>query len=222
MDIVTPEFLTELQSMLEKLSRSHSIYSRYVLDVLDKFPDTSDEDPRLLVRKIRDDIFKSGFILKSTMLLCLCGQYASFPESSLPHLYDSDSTRSKELGQAYSDSTYGDTASKTQYIYPDLDISWIWIPVEQFWIRLWYSFMGVTSAKKTSFAMIPALIPNDTPRQVEWVERCIRDCVPACGESRQLGAHMMPWDPSKGWSRVQYLRTRITVVNQVSARTPNC
>lgn len=42
--------------------------------------------------------------------------------------------------------------------------------------------MGVTSAKKTSFAMIPALIPNDTPRQVEWVERCIRDCVPACGE----------------------------------------
>jgi alkylhydroperoxidase/carboxymuconolactone decarboxylase family protein YurZ len=31
-----------------------------------------------------------------------------------------------------------------------------------------YAFMGVTSAKETSFAMISALIPNDTPRQVEW------------------------------------------------------
>jgi alkylhydroperoxidase/carboxymuconolactone decarboxylase family protein YurZ len=31
-----------------------------------------------------------------------------------------------------------------------------------------YAFMGVTSAKETSFTMISALIPNDTPRQVEW------------------------------------------------------
>lgn len=34
--------------------------------------------------------------------------------------------------------------------------------------------------------MIPALIPNDTPRQIEWVERCIRDCVPACREQGKV------------------------------------
>ncbi|KAG2057585.1 hypothetical protein BDR06DRAFT_186223 [Suillus hirtellus] len=65
--------------------------------------------------------------------------------------------------------------------------SWIWIFLEEFWIRLWYSFMEVTSTKETSFAMIPALIANDTPRQVEWVKRCIRDCVPACGKQGNLG-----------------------------------
>jgi alkylhydroperoxidase/carboxymuconolactone decarboxylase family protein YurZ len=31
-----------------------------------------------------------------------------------------------------------------------------------------YAFLEVTSAKETSFSMISALIPNDTPRQVEW------------------------------------------------------
>lgn len=31
-----------------------------------------------------------------------------------------------------------------------------------------YAFMGATSPKETSFAMISALIAIDTPRQIEW------------------------------------------------------
>lgn len=59
----------------------------------------------------------------------LCGQCASYPESSPPDLScDSDFTRSKEevaaSGQGYFDLQYGDTAAEIQLllrsIYPDL------------------------------------------------------------------------------------------------------
>lgn len=69
---------------------------------------------------------------KSCEILSLCGQCASYSDSSLPDLScDSDPTQSREevaaAGQAYFDSTYGDTASKVQpllrSIYPDLGMS---------------------------------------------------------------------------------------------------
>ncbi|KAG2359207.1 AhpD-like protein [Suillus spraguei] len=192
-DIATPEFLSELQSLYPApakyvdgdwfLAASIAFCSsncpggipsilRYALDDLDKLPDTSDEDRRLLVRKIRDGIFKSGLIsgyLKVYNALVLL--YEATPEELRDTEPLRDSTRSKEevaaAGQAYFDSTYGDTAAKVQPMlrsaYPDL---------EHFTIKLGYgyvyAFMEVTSAKETSFAMISALIPNDTPRQVEW------------------------------------------------------
>ncbi|KAG2137692.1 hypothetical protein BD769DRAFT_1435642 [Suillus cothurnatus] len=177
-NIATPEFLSELQSLYPApakyvdgdwfLAASIAFSSSncpegipYIL-----LSDTSDEDRRLLVRKIRDGIFKSGLI----------SGYLKPPPEELRDTeplrsYDSDPSRSKEeiaaAGQAYFNSTYGDTAAKVQpmlrSIYPDL---------EHFTVKLGYgyvyAFMGVTSAKETSFAMISALIPNDTPRQVEW------------------------------------------------------
>jgi hypothetical protein len=114
------------------------------------------------------------------------------PGSDLPPLLlDSDSSRSQQeidaAGQAYFDSTYGDITADVQpmlrSIYPDLGTCTMPIytsapapefdhPTEHFTIKLGYgyvyAFLKVTSAKETSFSMISALIPNDTPRQVEW------------------------------------------------------
>jgi hypothetical protein len=82
-DIATPEFLSELQSLYPApakyvdgdwfLAASIAFSSsncpegipyilRYVLNDLDNLPDASHEDRRLLVRKMRDGIFKSGLI----------------------------------------------------------------------------------------------------------------------------------------------------------------
>ena len=82
-DIATPEFLNELKSLYPApanyvdgdwflaagVAFSSSNYPegipcvlRYALEDLDKLPETSDEDRRLLVRKMRDGIFKSNLI----------------------------------------------------------------------------------------------------------------------------------------------------------------
>ncbi|KAG2065126.1 hypothetical protein BDR04DRAFT_1108962 [Suillus decipiens] len=192
-DIATPEFLSELQSLYPApakyvdgdwfLAASIAFSSsncpegipyilRYALDDLDKLPDTSDEDRRLLVRKINDGIFKSGLISGYLKVYnALVSLYEATPEELRGTELLRDFTRSKEevaaAGQACFDVTYGDTAAKVQPMlrsaYPDL---------EHLTIKFGYgyvcAFMEVTSAKETSFAMIAALIPNDTPRQVEW------------------------------------------------------
>jgi hypothetical protein len=82
-DIATPEFLNELQSLYPAPERyvdsgwylaaavsfsssNHpeavSCVLRHALDDLGKLPDTSDEDRKLLVRKMRESIFKSGLL----------------------------------------------------------------------------------------------------------------------------------------------------------------
>ncbi|KAG0698183.1 hypothetical protein DFH29DRAFT_1003062 [Suillus ampliporus] len=192
-DIATPEFLNTLKSLYPApakyvdgdwfLAAGISFSSsncpegvpcvlRYALDDLDKLPDTSDEDRRLLVRKMRDGIFKSGLISGYPKAInALVSLYEVTPEELRDTEPLRDSTRSKEevaaAGQAYFNSTYGDTAATIQSLlrsaYPDL---------EHFTTTLGYgyayAFLEVTSAKETSFAMISALIANDTPRQVEW------------------------------------------------------
>jgi hypothetical protein len=93
-DIATPEFLNELKSLYPApanyvdgdwflaagVAFSSSNYPegipcvlRYALEDLDKLPDTSDEDRRLLVRKMRDGIFKSNLI-------------TGIPKVNAPHL----------------------------------------------------------------------------------------------------------------------------------------
>ncbi|OAX34895.1 hypothetical protein K503DRAFT_851457 [Rhizopogon vinicolor AM-OR11-026] len=192
-DFATPEFLDELKSLYPAPSNyvdgdwflaagiafsssncpdgvPHVL--RYALEDLDKLPGTSDEDRRLLVRKMRDGIFKSGMISGYPKAInALATLYEATPEVLRDTEPLRDPSRSKEeiaaAGQAYFDSTYGDTATTVQpmlrSIYPDL---------EHFTTKLGYgyvyAFLEVTSAKETSFAMISALIANDTPRQVEW------------------------------------------------------
>ncbi|KAJ8596756.1 hypothetical protein M405DRAFT_757164 [Rhizopogon salebrosus TDB-379] len=192
-DIATPEFLDELKSLYPTpvnyvdgdwfLAAGIAFSSsncpegipcvlRYALEDLNKLPDTSDEDRRLLVRKMRDGIFKSGMISGYPKAInALASLYEATPEVLRDTETLRDSSRSQQeidaAGQAYFDSTYGDTAAVVQpmlrSIYPDL---------EHFTIKLGYgyvyAFLEVTSAKETSFSMISALIPNDTPRQVEW------------------------------------------------------
>ena len=93
-DIATPEFLNELKSLYPApanyvdgswfLAAAVAFCStncpkgvasvlRYALEDLDKLPGTPDEDRRLLVRKIREGICKSGL---------LCG----YPKVNEPYL----------------------------------------------------------------------------------------------------------------------------------------
>ncbi|KAG2144300.1 AhpD-like protein [Suillus clintonianus] len=192
-DIATPEFLNELQSLYPApakyidggwyLAAAVAFSSsncpeavprvlRYALDDLDKLPDTSDEDRRLLVRKMREGIFKSGLLSGYPKVIhALISLYEATPEELRDTEPLRDTTRSKEevavAGQAYFDLQYGDTAAEVQpmlkSIYPDL---------EHFTMTLGYgyvyAFLEVISSKETSFAIIAALIANDTLSQVGW------------------------------------------------------
>ncbi|KAG1812847.1 uncharacterized protein BJ212DRAFT_1368553 [Suillus subaureus] len=192
-DIATTEFLNELQSLYPAttkyvdggwfLAASIAFSSsncpeavprvlRCALDDLDKLPDTSYEDRRLLVRKIRDGIFKSGLLSGCPKAInALVSLYEATPEELRDTEPLRDSTRSKEeevaAGQANFDFTFGDAATKIQAllrsIYPDL---------EHFTMSIGYgyvySFMEVISIKETTLATISTMIANATPSQLEW------------------------------------------------------
>ncbi|KAG1857356.1 hypothetical protein DFJ58DRAFT_745079 [Suillus subalutaceus] len=127
---------------------------------------------RLLVRKMRESIFKSGLLSGYPKVIhALISLYEATPEELRDTELLRDPTRSKEEaaagGQAYFDLQYGDTAAEIQpmlkSIYPDL---------EHFTMTLGYgyvyAFLEVISSKETSFTIISALIANDTLSQVEW------------------------------------------------------
>ncbi|KAG2144298.1 AhpD-like protein [Suillus clintonianus] len=192
-DIATPEFLNELQSLYPAtakyldgdwfLAAAVAFSSsncpeavprvlRYALDALDKLPETSYEDRRLLVRKMRDGLLKSGILSGYPKAInALVSLYEATPEELRDTEPLRDSTRSKEedaaAGQAYFDLTFGDTTAKIQpmlrSLYPDL---------EHFVVTVGYgyvySFVEVISDKETSFATISTMIANGTPSQVEW------------------------------------------------------
>lgn len=82
-DIATAEFLNELRSLYPAQAKyvdsgwylaaavafsssnrpeAVSCVFRHALEDLEKLPDTSDEDRRLLVRKMREGIFKSALL----------------------------------------------------------------------------------------------------------------------------------------------------------------
>ncbi|KIK45551.1 hypothetical protein CY34DRAFT_801483 [Suillus luteus UH-Slu-Lm8-n1] len=191
--IATPDFLNELQSLYPAtakyvdgdwfLAASVAFSSsncpeavprvlRHALDDLDKLSDTSYEDRKLLVRKIKDGIFKSGILSGYPKAInALVSLYEATPEELRDTEPLRDSTRSKEevaaAGQAYFDSQYGDTAAEIQpmlrSIYPDL---------EHFTVTLGYgyvySFLEVISPKETSFVTISTMIANATPSQLGW------------------------------------------------------
>ncbi|KAG1739020.1 hypothetical protein EDB19DRAFT_2025272 [Suillus lakei] len=192
-EIAPPEFLNELQSLYPEpakyvdggwylaaavafsssnRSEAVSCVLRHVLNDLDKLPDATDEDRRLLVRKMREGIFKSGLLSGYPKVIhALISLYDATPEELRDTEPLRDPTRSKEevaaAGQAYFDLQYGDTAAEVQLmlrsIYPDL---------ERFTTTLGYgyvyAFSDVISSKETSFAIISALIANDTLSQIEW------------------------------------------------------
>ncbi|KAG2065436.1 hypothetical protein BDR04DRAFT_1121849 [Suillus decipiens] len=192
-DIATPEFLNELRSLYPAtakyvdcdwfLAASIAFSSsncpeavprvlRYALDDLDKLSDTSYEDRKLLVRKMRDGILKSGMLSGFPKAInALVSLYEATPEELRDTKPLRDSTKSKEediaAGQAYFDLAFGDTATKIQpilrSIYPDL---------EHFAMSTGYgyvdSFMDVISIKETTFATISTMIANATYNKLEW------------------------------------------------------
>ncbi|KAG2354115.1 hypothetical protein BDR07DRAFT_1495069 [Suillus spraguei] len=182
-DIVTPEFLNELRSLYPQAAPAKYIDRGWYLAAAVAFSSSNYlklyEDRRLLVRKMREAIFKSGLlsgypkVIHALISLCKATPEELRDTESLRRMKATplDRLGSREevaaAGQAYFDLQYGNMAGEIQpmlrSIYPDL---------EQFTIALGYgyvyAFLEVISSKERSFAIISALIANDTPSQVEW------------------------------------------------------
>ncbi|KAG1787472.1 uncharacterized protein HD556DRAFT_1448663 [Suillus plorans] len=191
-DIATTEFLNELRSLYPAQAKyvdsgwyiaaavafsssnrpeAVSCVFRHALEDLEKLPDTSDEDRRLLVRKMREGIFKSALLSGfPKVIYALISLYEATPEEFRDTEPMRDFTRSKEevaaSGQGYFDSQYGDTAAEIQLllrsIYPDLEHV-----ITTLGYGYVYSFLEVISSKETSFAIISALIATDMLSPVE-------------------------------------------------------
>ncbi|KAG1808842.1 hypothetical protein EV424DRAFT_1473974 [Suillus variegatus] len=154
-DIATAEFLNELRSLYPAQAKyvdsgwylaaavafsssnrpeAVSCVFRHALEDLEKLPDTSDEDRRLLV------------------IYALISLYEATPEEFRDTEPMRDFTRSKEevaaSGQGYFDLQYGDTAAEIQLllrsIYPDLEHV-----ITTLGYGYVYSFLEVISSKET-------------------------------------------------------------------------
>ncbi|KAG1908037.1 uncharacterized protein F5891DRAFT_1220942 [Suillus fuscotomentosus] len=196
-DIATAEFLNELRSLYPAQAKyvdsgwylaaavafsssnrpeAVSCVFRHALEDLEKLPDTSDEDRRLLVRKMREGIFKSALLSGfAKVIYALISLYEATPEEFRDTEPMRDFTRSKEevaaSGQGYFDLQYGDTAAEIQLllrsIYPDLEHV-----IMTLGYGYVYSFLEVISSKETSFAIISALIATDMLSPVERQLTC--------------------------------------------------
>ncbi|KAG1841258.1 hypothetical protein F4604DRAFT_1939524 [Suillus subluteus] len=114
---------------------------------------------RLLVRKMRESIFKSGLLSDYPKVIhALISLYEATPEELRDTELLRDPTRSKEEAAAAAE-----IQPMLRSIYPDL---------EHFTMTLGYgyvyAFLEVISSKETSFTIISAVIANDTLSQVEW------------------------------------------------------
>ncbi|TFK73729.1 hypothetical protein BDN72DRAFT_790371 [Pluteus cervinus] len=132
----------------------------------------TDGERLLVVRKIKDALFKSGLLSGFPKAINALAQlHTVVPET----LRDIVPLRDVSLalddletaGQAFFSGTYGETADSVQNflkeIYPDLErFSTV------FGYGYTYSFTEVLSAVETSFTMIAALIASDVPRQISW------------------------------------------------------
>ncbi|KAK0432676.1 hypothetical protein ARMSODRAFT_962234 [Armillaria solidipes] len=140
---------------------------KYALDGVN----THDER-QLLVRKLKDALFKSGLLSGYPKAINALSQLHPFIPKELR---DTKPLRDLSLpteawtkiGQEYFDRTYGDTAATVQpflkELYPDFEFF-----STTFGYGYTYGYFGALSAAETSFTMVAALIANDTPRQVDW------------------------------------------------------
>ncbi|KAG9001268.1 hypothetical protein FRB95_002540 [Tulasnella sp. JGI-2019a] len=130
------------------------------------------DDRLLVVRKIKDALFKSGLLSGYPKAInALVALHNELPEELRDKKPLRDLSRSTDAltqaGHAYFESTYGDTSASVQGLldgaFPDLGyfsrtIGYGYV----------YSFSDVLGHVDTSFAMISALIASDTPLQVGW------------------------------------------------------
>ncbi|KAG7443907.1 uncharacterized protein BT62DRAFT_1078097 [Guyanagaster necrorhizus] len=130
------------------------------------------DERQLLVRKLKDALFKSGLLSGYPKAINALSQLHPVTPTELR---DTKPLRDLSLpiktwtkiGQEYFDRTYGDTAATVQpflkELYPDFEFF-----STTFGYGYTYGYFGALSAAETSFTMVAALIANDTPRQVDW------------------------------------------------------
>jgi len=129
-------------------------------------------DALVLVRKIRDAVFKSAMISGIPKVINALGALNGvLPEN----LKDKMPMRNADVsikdlaqaGQEYFYSTYGETAESTQTylsdIWPDLGFF-----ATTFAYGYVYNFPKILSGVETSFVMVAALVATDTPTQIKW------------------------------------------------------
>jgi alkylhydroperoxidase/carboxymuconolactone decarboxylase family protein YurZ len=146
---------------------------QYALKDLKAQPSFNHEDDSLLlIRKIRDALFKSGLLSGYPKAInAMAALYRVLPD----HLKDTkplrDVSMSNEslarIGQDHFNLTYGETAGNVQAflknICPDFEFF-----STAFAYGYVYAFPQVLSGIETSFAMVAALIASDTPKQIDW------------------------------------------------------
>ncbi|KAK0452755.1 AhpD-like protein [Desarmillaria tabescens] len=129
------------------------------------------EERLLLARKMREVLFKAGMLSGFPKAINALGKlHAVVPYELRDTKPLRDASMSIEAltanGQGYFDQTYGETAYTVQpflrEIYPDFALC------TSFVYGYTYSFFDILSPAETSFAMVAALIANDTPRQIDW------------------------------------------------------
>ncbi|KDQ54570.1 hypothetical protein JAAARDRAFT_38253 [Jaapia argillacea MUCL 33604] len=132
----------------------------------------TEEEMLLLVRKMRDALFKSGILVGFPKAINgLVALLGATPEN----LRDEEPLRDVTLpvdewtkqGQKYFNETYGETAEPTQKlltsIYPDFGFFCITHAY-----GYTYSFSPYISGLENSYIMLASNIAMDVPRQIEW------------------------------------------------------
>ncbi|KAH6919099.1 AhpD-like protein [Coprinopsis sp. MPI-PUGE-AT-0042] len=192
---VTTAFMDRIRDMYPSRSSTDSVLDRpwYILaavafsasnvpeaiprifhHVLEQLPKESPlEERRLLARKVREALFKSGLISGYPKAInSLRALHESMPEE----LKETEVLRqtSKSLsefqaqGKEHWDSVYGETAGSIQQllrnVYPDLE----WFSIAIGYGVVYSSRPDILSPLETSFSLVAALIAGDTPQQIVW------------------------------------------------------
>ncbi|KAF9466232.1 AhpD-like protein [Collybia nuda] len=130
------------------------------------------EGERLLARKLRDALFKSGLTSGYPRAI---NSLVALSEVMPEELRDTKTMRRTETpiteyektGRALFHNIYGDTADSVQSLldgaYPDM--GWFSNTIGY---GLTYGFTEVLSPLETSYTLVAALIAGDTPRQIGW------------------------------------------------------
>ncbi|KAF8888062.1 hypothetical protein BD779DRAFT_475657 [Infundibulicybe gibba] len=194
-ELASPEFLSRMEALYPKEGEQAGTWAPIVATAFSasNAPEAvplvfqhavrgleSRDERLLLVRKMKDAVFKSGMLSgypKAINALIHLNTVLPDDLRDAAPLRDLSLTTSdlNRIGQEHFSRTYGDTTETVQSllreIYPDLGLA-----VEEHFSTTFaygytYGFSQVLSAAETSFAMVAALIATDTPRQIECICR---------------------------------------------------
>lgn len=144
---------------------------KFVADELNA-QDASREDHRLLLRRLKDAVFKAGL---SSGYPKTINSLMALNEAAPQDLHDTETLRDtttpipalEEAGTRFFEKIYGETAEPVQKlldsVYPDLG----WFS-KTIGYGLVYGHTSVLTPVETSYVLVASIIAADTPLQINW------------------------------------------------------